>query len=78
MYFLLALLNAYCPQMNGYAYSNGEWCCKTDKDEHGKPLAFQSNTCENSAAVQCRVKKCYSNPKGIDMSFAPTGQANPS
>lgn len=55
-----------CPKTHKFAYTNGDWCCQTNKDEDGKPLKLSSTSCQYLAFKECpgkkSGKKCKNHP----------------
>ena len=57
-----------CPKTHKYVYSNGEWCCQTNKDCNDNDLKMDSQCCQYSAYKECPTRKngqkCSNHPSG--------------
>ena len=54
----------FCPTSHRYAYNNGKYCCKDNKDGSGNDLRHDSTTCNHGRLTTCATDVCYNNPRG--------------
>ena len=57
-----------CPSSHKYAYLDGEYCCRTNKEKignfldgdlcDGSVIGIDSRCCENDDWAQCEYEKC--------------------
>ena len=64
-----------CPSSHKYAYLNGEYCCRTNKEKidvatdgdlcDGSEIGIDSRCCENGDYTKCGNKKCINHKDAI-------------
>ena len=58
-----------CPDTHKYAYANGDWCCKWNKDGNKRYISLASGSCQNidfnTDFWECpEGKSCRNHPSG--------------
>ena len=57
-----------CPKTHKYAYNDGKWCCRTNKDCNFNELTYSGICCEHFAFKECPGRKsgrmCKNHKKG--------------
>ena len=58
-----------CPDTHKYAYANGDWCCKWNKDGNKRYISLASGSCQNidfnTDFWECPERKsCRNHPSG--------------
>ena len=67
---MMIFSDSSCPSSHKYAYLNGEYCCRTNKEKigsengtdgdlcDGSEIDIDSRCCENNDYVKCADEKC--------------------
>ena len=62
-----------CPSSHKYAYLNGEFCCRTNKEKigskdgylcDGSEIGIESRCCENDDYSKCAHNRCHNHESG--------------
>ena len=69
------VLAPICPSSHQYAYLNGKYCCRTNKEKigsgkdgdlcDGSEIGIDSRCCEDNAYVRCEYEKCSNHSDAI-------------
>ena len=72
---MIIFSDTFCPSSHKYAYLNGTYCCRTNKENidigkdddlcDGSEIGIDSRCCENSDFVKCEYKKCINHQDEI-------------
>ena len=64
-----------CPSSHQYAYLDGKFCCRTNKEKKGSgvdgdlcdgsEISIDSRCCENNDYTKCVYEKCINHPDAI-------------
>ena len=75
---MMIFLDPSCPSSHKYAYRDGEYCCRTNKEKNdphtdgdgdlcdGSLIGFDSRCCENDDWAKCGYKTCFNHKDAIN------------